>query len=235
MIYFWKHNIFLYTLDGGTKGPAWGLLLVLILSFVTPKPAFACDVNLAHNGAVLIDNKPHQLFGLLNPSLTLTAEDIAFICDTKTRITPIYKNRYNEDVTIIHQGDESLQARMVDQGALFFIEDKQFLPKIPHRFYDHLYAADKTKPTQTPTIGTYQSITGVIHGIKESKKVTYINFDEDWKTDFTVLIDKKDWPGFASLNLKAGDRVTVRGWVESYYGPMIKIQTPFALRKTEKN
>ncbi len=76
-------------------------------------------------------------------------------------------------------------------------------------------------------IGSFQVVKGKVFGTYLAKKVLYINFDKDWKEDFTILIEKKDLrkmsrEGFSPENLH-GKTVMVRGLVEKYYGPMIKV------------
>lgn len=76
----------------------------------------------------------------------------------------------------------------------------------------------------------FDIIQATIHSITEKKKTVYINFGEDWKTDFTLLIDKKDWKSVAPLSLKSGHKIEVRGWIDRYYGPMIKVTSPYQIK-----
>lgn len=77
---------------------------------------------------------------------------------------------------------------------------------------------------------TYQLVEGKVHGIGEGKTRVYINFAEDWREDFTVVIKRKRLPVLeaAGLDLLSlpGRRVRVRGWVEWWNGPMIEISHP---------
>lgn len=77
---------------------------------------------------------------------------------------------------------------------------------------------------------TYQLVEGQVHGIGEGKTLVYINFAEDWHTDFTVTIKRKRLPVLeaAGLDLESlpGRRIRVRGWVEWWNGPMIEISHP---------
>jgi hypothetical protein len=58
----------------------------------------------------------------------------------------------------------------------------------------------------------------------------YLNFGDDWRSDFTISIDRKDVPAFpaAGIDVKAlaGKRVWVRGWIEWRSGPMIAATHP---------
>ena len=46
----------------------------------------------------------------------------------------------------------------------------------------------------------------------------YLNFGENYKTDFTVRIPKRAWKQFGDMD---GKEITVRGVVREYNGPMI--------------
>lgn len=77
---------------------------------------------------------------------------------------------------------------------------------------------------------SFQLVEGTVHGIGEGKRLVYINFAEDWRTDFTVTIARKRLPVLeaAGLDLAAlpGKRVRVRGWVDWWNGPLIEISHP---------
>ena len=80
---------------------------------------------------------------------------------------------------------------------------------------------------------TYQLVEGRVHGIGEGKTRVYVNFADDWREDFTVVIKRKRLPVLeaAGLDLMSlpGRRVRVRGWVEWWNGPMIEISHPKAI------
>ena len=77
---------------------------------------------------------------------------------------------------------------------------------------------------------SYQLVEGTVHGIGEGKTLVYINFAEDWRSDFTIAIPRKRLPVLeaAGFDLAAlpGKRIRVRGWVEWWNGPMIKVSHP---------
>lgn len=58
----------------------------------------------------------------------------------------------------------------------------------------------------------------------------YLNFADDWRSDFTISIERKDVQAFAAsgIDLKglAGKHVRVRGWIEWRNGPMIAATHP---------
>jgi micrococcal nuclease len=74
---------------------------------------------------------------------------------------------------------------------------------------------------------TYQIVAGRIAHIAQTKSRTYINFGEDWHTDFTagvrggVLRAQPDQA--TALAALEGKTVEVRGWIEYRNGPYIEI------------
>lgn len=59
---------------------------------------------------------------------------------------------------------------------------------------------------------------------------TFLNYGEDWRSDFTVSIPARDWTRFADAGIVPADyqgrRIRVRGWLKSRNGPMIDITHP---------
>lgn len=79
-------------------------------------------------------------------------------------------------------------------------------------------------------IGTFQVIEGVVFDAAAVRGATYVNFEEDWRSDFTLFIRKKvlalfDEAGINPLMLK-GKRLRVRGWLKKRNGPMIEVTHP---------
>lgn len=71
-------------------------------------------------------------------------------------------------------------------------------------------------------------IEGVVNNLYISKKNTYLNFGTDWHTDFTIQLENKIlkiFPNFIPEKLK-GKKLRVRGWLENYNGPFMKIFNP---------
>ncbi len=85
-------------------------------------------------------------------------------------------------------------------------------------------AADALKPL----LGSFQVIEGRVRATAKIKGTVYLNFGADWRTDFTVTIEKADVPLFADtdpLRLQ-GARIRVRGWLKDRNGPMIVATHP---------
>jgi hypothetical protein len=72
---------------------------------------------------------------------------------------------------------------------------------------------------------SYQLVEGVVAQVGEAGGRLYLNFDKDWRKDFTILMERKDGEAFKAAGIDpkvlAGKRLRVRGWVEWRNGPMI--------------
>lgn len=79
-------------------------------------------------------------------------------------------------------------------------------------------------------IGSFQIVEARVKAVADLRKWTYLNFGENWRTDFTISIRAKHRRLFekASIDLAAmeGRHVRVRGWVKSRNGPMIEVTHP---------
>ncbi len=74
-------------------------------------------------------------------------------------------------------------------------------------------------------VADFVVVSGTITRIYESKKATYLNFGEDWHSDFSITIPAKYRrsvkPQLAAL--KAGSKVEVRGVIHEENGPMMTL------------
>ncbi len=72
---------------------------------------------------------------------------------------------------------------------------------------------------------SYQLVEGVVAQVGEASGHIYLNFDMDWRRDFTVLIERKDGESFKAAGIDpkalAGKKLRVRGWIERRNGPII--------------
>jgi endonuclease YncB( thermonuclease family) len=81
-----------------------------------------------------------------------------------------------------------------------------------------------------PLIDSFQIIAGRVAAVHEAKSATYINFGEDWRSDFSLRIASADRRAFRDagidLTALAGKLVRVRGWLSAYNGPSLKVDHP---------
>ncbi len=94
---------------------------------------------------------------------------------------------------------------------------------------DRFYAV-RTPDELEKRVGTFQVVEGRVTGAAIVHSRGYLNFGEDWKTDFTVEIPPSAQSLFrhAGFDIAAlsGKHVRVRGWIESFHGPMIEATHP---------
>lgn len=79
-------------------------------------------------------------------------------------------------------------------------------------------------------LGTFQLIEGRIVDAAYVKGTVYLNFGADWRSDFTVSLDRKALRLFKGLPEDprdwTGRAVRVRGWLTDRNGPMIRATHP---------
>jgi len=77
---------------------------------------------------------------------------------------------------------------------------------------------------------SFQLVQGKVHTFAKISDYMFLNFGADYKTDFTVVIDRKDWPRFTAgpvdLQASPGKSLRVRGWLENWNGPMLRVTHP---------
>jgi len=75
---------------------------------------------------------------------------------------------------------------------------------------------------------SFQLVQGKVLKFVKISDYMFLNFGADYKADFTVVIDRKDWPRFAATVPEGytGRTVSVRGWIEQWNGPMLRISHP---------
>ena len=77
---------------------------------------------------------------------------------------------------------------------------------------------------------SFQLISGTVADVATVRSNTYLNFGEDYKTDFTIVVSGRVKKMFEKMdinlaNLK-GKNIIVRGWLKYYNGPSINLTHP---------
>jgi len=97
---------------------------------------------------------------------------------------------------------------------------------------DPFYAVREAEPPEPleRLAGSFQLVEGRVANAAVVRGRGYLNFGADWKTDFTISIPPTALRLFRGAKIDvaafAGKRVRVRGWMESYRGPMIEATHP---------
>lgn len=86
-------------------------------------------------------------------------------------------------------------------------------------------------PVEAPALrgrtGAYAVVEGAVLSVGRTERTIYLNFGRDWSTDFTAVMatavaDGLDLGGIAVDDL-GGRRVRLRGWVEDWNGPSMRL------------
>jgi len=98
-----------------------------------------------------------------------------------------------------------------------------------HPFY-RLHDAAALAEGPSDNMNGFQLVEGRVLAVGNTRDRSYLNFGEDWNSDFTVVLNKKSRRLFAQEGLAPEDyeglRIRVRGWVKSFNGPMIEVSHP---------
>lgn len=93
------------------------------------------------------------------------------------------------------------------------------------------YAVRSPEPNMlAQDVDSFQLVEGIITSAADVRGTVYLNFGADYKTDFTIVIAKKnrrnlERAGLDPMSLE-GAKVRIRGWVELQNGPMIWLDDP---------
>jgi endonuclease YncB( thermonuclease family) len=79
-------------------------------------------------------------------------------------------------------------------------------------------------------LGSFQLIEGRVFDVAEVRTGVYLNFEENWREDFTIFIAKRDLRRFGGkaheLTTFKGQEIRVRGWLKLRNGPMVEVTHP---------
>ncbi|HPF45712.1 MAG: thermonuclease family protein [Alphaproteobacteria bacterium] len=77
---------------------------------------------------------------------------------------------------------------------------------------------------------SFQLISGKILEVATVRNNTYLNFGEDYKTDFTIVVPSRVNKMFEKKDIKLSDlegrNIIVRGWLKYYNGPSLDLTHP---------
>jgi micrococcal nuclease len=96
--------------------------------------------------------------------------------------------------------------------------------------WDDAYYQVRKADNLVDLIGTFQLVEGVIIDTAIVRGTTYLNFADDWRSDFTITLKKRALATFIEAGLDPlllkGKSVRVRGWLKKRNGPMIEATHP---------
>ena len=96
--------------------------------------------------------------------------------------------------------------------------------------WDHPFYAVRSALETPGYIDTFQLVEATVLAADNVRGRIFLNFAEDWRSDFTVTVAPGDVAIFESagtdLLALAGHRIRVRGWISERNGPMIEATHP---------
>jgi endonuclease YncB( thermonuclease family) len=96
--------------------------------------------------------------------------------------------------------------------------------------WSHPYYQIRTPLNAADVIGRFEIVQGTVVQARKVKKRLYLNFGDNWRTDFTASLDNKALRLFRKVGLDPlsleGKTIRVRGWLENWNGPSINLTHP---------
>ncbi|MGB1077502.1 MAG: thermonuclease family protein [Bdellovibrionales bacterium] len=146
--------------------------------------------------------------------------------------------------TIIHAVRETdstwIQASLLANG-LARVRTTEFNPQQASKMLEHeenartkklgIWGQDSYKVLTSQNaqefIGGFRIVEGQIKKVASTKNNIYLNFGDNWKTDFTIGISPKVRRDLSKNNISvmdwAGKKIRIHGWIRSYNGPYIEL------------
>lgn len=81
-------------------------------------------------------------------------------------------------------------------------------------------------------VGRHVLVVGRVRSIGQTRRTVYLNFGQNYRTDFTVIIRRRDadrWP--FDVTALAGDMIRVRGVLEAWNGGVITARHPAQIER----
>lgn len=84
--------------------------------------------------------------------------------------------------------------------------------------------------TADKAMGEFALVEGTVKKTASVRNNVYLNFGDNWKKDFTIMIPPKMRKELARRGINplglAHQSLRIRGWVRDYNGPLIELETP---------
>jgi hypothetical protein len=193
-----------------------------------------------------ISNKRQNFFDdlLKGESLTLDSRPFDMIGAGNNR----YGDRHGKLLT---RDAQWVQKFLVKEGLALWTGSAVYPPDLAqemqvaereaeqHRrgLWARLQVHDATNPHMSAPKGRFIIAEGRVQEVYVTPKNTYLNFGEDWKTDFTAAIPSRSRSKFESRDWKLtaleNKIVRIRGWIRFYNGPFLELSFPQQLEILE--
>ena len=221
------------------------LLPLLLIPLLLPLPAFAEEVRVtAVAGTNLTIGAGEQIHlpGIYAPKFELTKQALdGVVMGVALEFAPKGKDRWGRRMgTLTTPDKKDIALLLVQSGAAQLLpEELSPTPELiaaedaARRAHLGLWsddccrvigAAEAEKHTDD-----WRVVTGRVVDVAARGSTTYVNFDQDWHTDFTLILPKR-----LSAQLKAetwkGQIIEARGWIGWNFGPAISPKSAAQIR-----
>ncbi len=221
------------------------LLPLLLIPLLLPLPAFAEEVRVtAVEGTNLTTAAGEQIHlpGIYAPKFELTKQALdGVVMGVALEFNPKGKDRWGRRMgTLTTPDKKDIALLLVQSGAA------QLLPEELAPTPELIAAEDAARRAHLGlwnddccrVIGSAEAekhtdewrvVTGRVVDVAARGSTTYVNFDQDWHTDFTLILPKR-----LSAQLKAetwkGQIIEARGWIGWNFGPAISPKSAAQIR-----
>lgn len=221
----------------GGEGPAWS-------------PPVQVAAAPAATRLELEDRRTVRLAGIRVPDAVASAagaELARLVVDHAVRMLPaeVARDRYGRLVAQIERVDGLwLQGALLERGLAVV----QTRPGETARAGDMLAIEGRARSERTglwrdaafaprspvsvhDDVGSFQIVAGRVRRVAPTDHSVYLNFGEDWRSDFTIRFRRSELGerfdrSLGDLEALAGRRVEVRGFVVEAGGPLIEVSHP---------
>lgn len=153
-------------------------------------------------------------------------------------------DRHGRLLAHLHRDDGVwIQGEMLKRGlarVYTFADNRAIIPellaqeraarKTRRGIWRHPYYQIRDQAQAERHLHRFELVEGKVLDVAVVRGRAYLNFGDNWRTDFTVTIQPKSLRSFkreqVDIAKLKGQRIRVRGWLRSFNGPMIEATHP---------
>jgi len=219
------------------------------------------------NTVILKDQTYVRLVGIQTPKLPLSRKkrtEWPLAAEAQKRLSDLILNRY---ATLYFGGQKAdrygralahlvredgvwIQGEMLKNGlaqVFTFPDNNAVVPEMmalemtARQKKRGIWALDYYQPKDHQMSGphrnSFQLVTGIPRNVTKVRGTYYVNFGDNWRKDFTIVIKSRAARKFIKSGIPPeslkGKKIEVRGWLKSYNGPMIEATHPEQITITQ--
>jgi micrococcal nuclease len=182
---------------------------------------------------ILTDNRTALLEGLVFPDPAVAAAWLARLNGRSVSYHELGVDRYGRIRMIATDSGRTIQQAMIHDGAALiygtgadaaWVKEEGAARKNRRGVWQQVLISPANAPD---ALGQFRVVEGKVTRVYAAREATYLNFGDDWKTDFSVTVPKRLLRKFGTtLDAIEGKTVRVRGIIVKENGAMIEINQP---------